>query len=152
MPVTDASSGSRRKASLSSLLARAAWADNREVLDMPKRAYECGSCNEVHGLHHEAERCCQPEINDVWLCDVCEDSHDDKEDAEKCCIGKVKARGIEAVRCPSCYRDQELIQHAIEIEVAGHCSECNPHYSIDDTFKIGDLVDQQIAENLERSL
>ena len=29
-PVTDASSGSRRKASLSSLLARAAWDDNQE--------------------------------------------------------------------------------------------------------------------------
>lgn len=117
---------------------------------MPKRAYECGSCNEVHEFHHEAERCCQPEINDVWLCDICEAAHDDMEDAEKCCAGKVKARGVEAVRCPSCFRDQELVQHAIEIEVAGHCSECNPHFSIDDTFKIGDLVDQQIAENLNR--
>jgi len=45
-----------------------------------------------------------------------------------------------------------MIQHAVEIEVAGHCSECNPHYTIEDTFKIADLVDQQVADNLDRSM
>lgn len=66
------------------------------------------------------------------------------------CRSGMRKRAIETVRCPSCFRDQELVQHAIEIEVAGHCSECNTHYSIDDTFKIGNLVDQRIAENVER--
>ena len=119
---------------------------------MPKRAYECDACNEVHEHESSAEDCCRPQVNAVWLCDVCEGSHDDMEDAEKCCVGKVKARGFDTVRCPACFRDQELIQHAVEIEVAGHCSECNPHYTIEDTFKIADLVDQQVAENLERSM
>lgn len=119
---------------------------------MPKKAYECGSCNEVHQYESSAEDCCRPEVNEVWTCDVCEEAHDEKEDAEKCCASKVKARGTETVRCPTCYRDQELVLHAVEIEVAGHCSECNPHYSIEDTFKIGDMVEQQIAENLERTM
>ncbi|MCY1461803.1 hypothetical protein D9M71_794990 [compost metagenome] len=91
-------------------------------------------------------------MNEVWTCDVCEEAHDEKDNAVNCCVGKVKARGADTVRCPSCYRDQELIQHAVEIEVAGHCSECNPHFSIDDTFKIADQVDQRIAENLGHAL
>ncbi len=114
---------------------------------MPKKAYECSACNTVHEFHHLAEDCCQPEVNDVWLCDTCDESHDDEESAVKCCNGKVKAVGETVVRCPSCYREQELVLHVAEIEVAGHCSECNPHYSIDDTFQISDLVEQRVAEN-----
>lgn len=117
---------------------------------MPKKAYECGTCNEVHSFHHQAESCCQPEVNTVWLCDVCEDSHEDKEDAEQCCIASVKSVGIEAVQCPSCLRDQNMVRHAIEIQVAGHCSECNPHYSIDDAFMIGDRLESHVADQLAR--
>jgi hypothetical protein len=117
---------------------------------MPKKAYECGSCNEVHEFHHQAEQCCRPEVNEVWQCDVCEAAHDDKEDAEQCCVHSVKALGVETVQCPSCLRDQQLVRHAVEIEVAGHCSECNPHYSIDDTFKIGDMVERHVEDQLAR--
>lgn len=113
---------------------------------MPKRAYECGSCNEVHEYESSAEECCRPEVNEVWVCDICGEAHDDHEAAVNCCVGKVKARGTDTVRCPSCYRDHELVQHAAEVEVAGHCSECNPHFSIEHSFAIGDLVDQRIAE------
>lgn len=119
---------------------------------MPKKAYECSSCNDVHDHHHQAERCCQPEVNDVWLCDVCEGAHDEEEDAVNCCVGKVKASGSDIVKCPNCYRDHELVLHAVEVEVAGHCSECNPHYSIDDALLIGDLVEQKIAENRENAM
>ncbi|MGS0735529.1 hypothetical protein ACVBEG_02985 [Pseudomonas sp. GG8] len=117
---------------------------------MPKKAYECGSCSEVHSTHYAAEDCCRPEVGDVWLCDICDAAHDEKDDAEQCCINSVKSLGNEAVRCPACFRDQQLVRHAIEIEVAGHCSECNPHYSIDDIFKIGDMVERHVEEQLER--
>lgn len=113
---------------------------------MPKKAYECGCCNEVHDYESSAEDCCRPEVNEVWTCDLCSEAHSEKEDAVNCCVGKVKTRGADTVRCPSCYRDQELVQHAVEIEVAGHCSECNPHFSIEQSFAIGDLVDERIAE------
>lgn len=113
---------------------------------MPKRAYECLRCNEVHENEDRAEECCRPEVGEVWLCDVCDGAHDDEPDAEKCCAGRVKAVGPETVRCPSCGRHQALILHAVEIEVAGHCSECNPHYSIDDAFRIGDLLEERVAE------
>lgn len=113
---------------------------------MPKKAYECSACNEVHNFHHEAERCCQPEVGEVWLCDICEEAHEDKNDATDCCANSVKAKGVDTVRCHNCYRDQELIRHAFEIQVAGHCSECNPHYSIDDKFKIDDLIGQHLED------
>lgn len=118
---------------------------------MPKKAYECGSCNQVHEFYHLAESCCQPEINDVWLCGVCDRAHDDEEDADACCVGKVKAIGDEAVQCPCCMRDHVLVQLAVEIEVAGHCSECNPHFSVDETFKIADLVDQRVEDRISNA-
>lgn len=113
---------------------------------MPRKAYECSMCNAIHDHEHQAEDCCRPEVNKVWLCDVCDEPHDDSECAEKCCVEKIKARSVETVRCPACCREQELILHAAEIEVAGHCSECNPHYSIEHAFVIADLVEQRIAE------
>jgi hypothetical protein len=116
---------------------------------MPTRAYQCGACYEVHEFHHDAERCCQRDIDQGWSCDICADFHSEKEDATKCCIGVVKARSEEAVQCPSCLRDQMLMQLAAEIEVAGHCSECNPHYSSEETFRIADLVDQRVEQKLE---
>lgn len=118
---------------------------------MPQKAYQCGACYEIHDFHHLAESCCQPDIDEVWLCDVCTTAHDSKQEAVECCVNSVKARGQEPVRCPCCLRDQEMVQHAVEIEVAGHCSECNPHFTVDESFAIADLVDERVAENLERT-
>ncbi|WP_440062607.1 hypothetical protein ACTACQ_05190 [Pseudomonas syringae] len=119
---------------------------------MPTKAYQCGSCYEVHEFYHEAESCCQPPIDEGWSCDVCADFHGEKEDAAKCCIGLVKTKAEEAVQCPACLRDQSLMQLIAEIEVTGHCSECNPHYSSDEAFKIADLVDRRVDERIEHQL
>ncbi|MEB0311546.1 hypothetical protein QN382_19925 [Pseudomonas sp. 10B1] len=119
---------------------------------MPTKAYQCGSCYEVHEFYHEAESCCQPTIDEGWSCDVCADFHSEKEDAAKCCIGLVKTKAGETVQCPGCLRDQALMQLIAEIEVTGHCSECNPHYSSDEAFKIADLVDRRIEEHVEQQL
>lgn len=118
---------------------------------MPTKAYQCGSCYEVHESYHEAERCCQPSIDEGWSCDVCGEFHDEQEDATKCCIGIVKARSVEPAHCPACHRDQELLERAVEIEVAGHCSTCNPHFTSDETFRIHDLVDRRLEEKIEKS-
>ncbi len=118
---------------------------------MPTKAYQCGSCYEIHEFYHEAERCCQPSIDEGWSCDTCGDFHAEKEDAVQCCFGVVKARSDETVQCPSCLRDQSLIRMVAEIEVADHCSECSPHYTSDEVFRIADLIDQKVEERLERT-
>lgn len=105
---------------------------------MAKKAYQCDRCDQVHDFHHEAERCCQPEVITVWLCPICDEAHEDEEEADTCCADKnVDGR---LVTCPNCFRGHDSARESLSIEVAGHCSECNPFYTVDQQFQIGDRL------------
>jgi hypothetical protein len=105
----------------------------------PKRMYECSACEAVHELHHLAEDCCVPEVATVWLCGVCEEVHYKKADAESCCADSLLNRP-ETCTCPGCLRDfEDAPMQQAAISVAGHCTTCNPIYTIDQQLAIEDL-------------
>lgn len=112
---------------------------------MVKRAYQCGECHEVHEFNFQAERCCQPEVIDVYVCPLCDEAHEDESDAETCC-GAVTPSG-EQVDCPRCLRGHETVLHAVEVEVAGHCSVCDPRFTVDQNFQIQDRLDEHKREH-----
>lgn len=116
-----------------------------EVLKMVKKAYQCGECGSIHDGHYQAERCCMPEPVDVWLCPICDECHEEESDAEKCCEKVVP--GGEQVDCPRCLRGHETALHAVEVEVAGHCSVCDPKFTVDQNFQIQDRLDELKREH-----
>jgi hypothetical protein len=38
--------------------------------------YRCGDCGELHEEPDQAEECCRPEVQDVWICGKCEKTFD----------------------------------------------------------------------------
>jgi hypothetical protein len=105
----------------------------------PKQMYECSACEKLHEFHHCAEECCAPEVARVWVCGDCEDVHDSKSEAEECCA-QSKLNGSVCCTCPSCLRDFDCQpMQAAAIEIAGHCTTCNPFYTLEQQFAIEDL-------------
>lgn len=97
--------------------------------------WECGACNELHDHEHEAEQCCAPDVSRCWVCPACDRAYSAKKDAEDCCPDK----DID-ITCPSCIRNHArntLSYHAVRI--AGHCTDCNPMYTIDQQQAVQDL-------------
>jgi hypothetical protein len=47
----------------------------------------CPHCDELHKDHFDAETCCRPAIEEVWLCTECQDEFDAEDEAEACCGG-----------------------------------------------------------------
>lgn len=115
---------------------------------MPKEAYQCSACSEVHESEYQAERCCIPDVFEVWLCDICGSPHEKEDDAENCCADRNLDGRI--VTCPGCFRDYDSAMHTIEIQVAGHCSTCNPHFTHDEQFQITDLLEEHEQEHRTR--
>lgn len=73
------------------------------------------------------------QIKAVYKCGSCGEIHDDEDDAVNCC-------GIDAVQCPSCRRDHPSITLSFQaIKIAGHCTTCNPMFTIDQQQAIQDL-------------
>ncbi|GLX91904.1 hypothetical protein Pfra02_44720 [Pseudomonas fragi] len=114
-------------------------------MDMPKKVYRCGDCGEIHDLHWDAERSCMPTPMEGWVCPVCDEFCDDEEEAEGCCAS-VSPEG-ELVTCPNCFRDHDKVAHQAEVQIAGHCSVCNPAFSVDQDFKIHDIVAEHAHEH-----
>lgn len=115
---------------------------------MATKAYECGHCNHVHESHWQAERCCQPEVYDGWTCDTCGEFHEKKDDAVQCCSEYLPVDDL--TPCPNCLRPHTRAQQVYAIEVAGHCSECNPNYTLEQRWtiedRLDDLADQRAME------
>ncbi|WCD79186.1 hypothetical protein [Pseudomonas sp. TUM22785] len=107
----------------------------------PKRMYQCGTCDELHEFHHRAEECCAPEIYTVWVCSICGDDHDTKAEAVDCCALAIQQLA-ESITCPCCLREHDDLIQKFSIELAGHCSTCNPFYSVAHQFAIEDSVFQ----------
>jgi hypothetical protein len=105
----------------------------------PKQMYECSACERLHEFHHRAEECCAPEVAMVWVCGDCEAAHDSKAEAEACCAA-LALNGQVTCTCPDCYRDFDLepMQQAA-ITIAGHCTTCNPLFTIEQQLAIEDL-------------
>jgi len=101
------------------------------------KAWACGSCDEVHASSFAAEDCCKPEPYEVWICPCCGDSHHTEKAAGACCPGADSS-------CPNCLRDHSgnALQVAA-IEVAGHCTTCNPLYTVDQQLIIEDRAQQK---------
>lgn len=95
-----------------------------------KRMWECSACNELHDTEHDAEECCQPEVFEVWVCPACEKVHDGKQAAADCCP-------VAEIVCPACLRDHsgDAMQQSA-IVITGHCTTCNPLYTIDQQLAI----------------
>lgn len=95
--------------------------------------WQCGECDELHDTEYEAEECCRLDVFEIWICPACGKDHDEKQAAIDCCP-------ISAITCPSCLRDHSgntLEQSAIT--VSGHCTTCNPLYTIEQQLAIEDL-------------
>lgn len=99
-----------------------------------KPLWKCGECGEIHDDEDGARECCMPRVYEMYGCPVCDSVHDDEDAALKCC----GPQGI--IRCQSCARDysQAAINHWAVV-VAGHCSTCNPFFSVAEQFSIEDL-------------
>lgn len=95
--------------------------------------YKCGSCDEVHDDEDGARECCQPDIYELYECPTCKSIHDNEDTAISCC-------GVHAVQCPFCLRDYPTISLSSQaIKIAGHCTTCNPLFTIDQQQIIQDL-------------
>lgn len=98
-----------------------------------KALYRCCSCREIHDCEDGALDCCRPGIEELFECPVCKSVHDDEDAAISCC-------GVDAVQCPSCLRDYPSITLSFQaIKIAGHCTTCNPMFTIDQQQAIQDL-------------
>jgi hypothetical protein len=71
-------------------------------------------------------------IRALYQCGACREIHDDEDYALTCC-------GVDAIKCPSCYRDYASISLSYQaIKIAGHCTTCNPMFTIDQQIVIQD--------------
>jgi hypothetical protein len=72
-----------------------------------------------------------PSIYELWQCPECKKVHDEEHEAHACCE--------QLVRCPSCSRDHGAGSlMAFAVRIAGHCSKCNPFFSVEHTLQIED--------------
>ena len=95
--------------------------------------YRCMECREIHDDEDEAQDCCRPAISELYECPVCKGIHDEEEQANLCC-------GADAIKCPLCARDYSSISLSFQaITVAGHCTTCNPMFTVDQQLAIQDL-------------
>jgi hypothetical protein len=105
-----------------------------------KALYQCGACREIHDDEDEAMDCCRPDIIELYECPVCKANHNDEDKALTCC-------GVDAIKCPSCYRDYASVSLSHQaIRIAGHCTTCNPMFTIDQQLAIQDLHYQQTGK------
>ncbi|MDM9593592.1 hypothetical protein QU617_09740 [Pseudomonas guariconensis] len=99
--------------------------------------YKCGSCGDIHDDEDGARECCQPEVEEMFECPVCKTIHDGEDEARLCCES-------DSIKCPSCYRDHSSITLSFQaIKIAGHCTTCNPMFTIDQQQAIQDLHYQE---------
>lgn len=98
-----------------------------------KELWRCGACHEIHDDEADARECCSPEIIELYGCVECGVVHDSEYEAESCCAG-------EESRCSNCSRDYgETDINAKAIQIAGHCTVCNPLFTLDQRFAIEDM-------------
>lgn len=98
-----------------------------------KELWRCGECDEVHDDEDYARECCQPSIHEVYGCLDCEEQYDTEKEAVDCC-------NVFDIRCSNCSRDYKSIDiNAKAIQIAGHCTVCNPLFTLDDRFAIEDM-------------
>jgi hypothetical protein len=122
----------------------------------PTKKWSCSACREVHAELDKAHACCQPEVKQVWICQECQEHHEHKENAVACCkphVESVWACGDcnashdsseeaneccdEKERCQNCMRDHvSTTIQAVQVQIAGHCDHCNPHYPIEQQHEI----------------
>jgi hypothetical protein len=106
------------------------------------RKWECGACNEHHDHEYQAEECCAPDVTELWVCPVCDEGHDKKADAEACCL-----ETDACITCPQCLRDHDLGSLSYEaVKIAGHCTTCQPSFTIDQQQAIQDLHYRQTGK------
>ena len=98
-----------------------------------KKLWRCDECLEIHDDEGGASECCKPSITELYECAGCEGMHDSEGEAVDCCAGT-------EVRCGNCSRDYgESNINALAIDVAGHCTVCNPLYTLDQRLIIEDI-------------
>lgn len=121
--------------------------------------YPCTDCNDLHdgshGLKHlcedcdetpcahscplvgeEAERSEQAEYEAVHSCPICQQEHYEFNEALVCWI----SHEGDPTHCPGCFRPAERPEWRVEIAQAGHCSVCNPHFTLAQSLAISDVL------------
>ncbi len=74
-----------------------------------------------------------PSVTELYGCLDCDGVHESEREAEQCC-------GVFEVRCTNCSRDYKSIDiNAKAVQIAGHCTVCNPLFTLDDRFAIEDM-------------
>ena len=46
------------------------------------RKYKCGRCSALHGSRWDAEECCKPGVDVVYVCDSCDEQFDREREAK----------------------------------------------------------------------
>lgn len=108
----------------------------------PKEMFECPHCDDLHDSYQGAKSCCKPVPSKVWLCPECGDRCETEQKARSCCA-------FDEVVCPGCQRShggKPMEQAAIA--VSGHCTECNPLYTVEQQHAIEQLHYQATGEPL----
>lgn len=98
----------------------------------PEMLYQCSQCDKLHDALHDAEDCCQPEVWTVYKCRGCGGIYETETAAADCCA-------TSGEDCPSCRRHHVSPTELSAIAVAGHCTVCNPHYTLDQQLAIEQL-------------
>jgi hypothetical protein len=73
---------------------------------IPKRGHErkwrCGNCATIHHKEYDAERCCRPSVQELWVCNLCKGEFDDKSEiVVHSCIDPIDAAAnlVEGSHC-----------------------------------------------------
>ena len=102
-------------------------------MDNYKELWRCGECCEIHEDEDDARECCRPSVTELYGCLDCAGVHESEREAEQCC-------GVFEVRCTNCSRDYKSIDiNAKAVQIAGHCTVCNPLFTLDDRLAIEDM-------------
>lgn len=105
--------------------------------ETPDSVYACGDCGNTHSDYDDALACCAKEPKSGFACGHCDQWHSSTEDAESCCTENREP----VVVCPACFRAHTAYSpQGAQIEVTGHCDECNPIYTPEQKFAIDDVM------------
>lgn len=90
--------------------------------------YQCNDCEEKHEEEREAIFCCG-EAETILICENCQKIYGSE--WWGCCVGEIRCE-----RCSRTHLYQSL--DGIAIQVANHCSVCNPIYTLEQREEIED--------------
>jgi DNA-directed RNA polymerase subunit RPC12/RpoP len=115
-----------------------------------ERKWRCGNCETLHEDESDAQRCCRPSAQEVWICLVCKEEFDDKDEIRTHdCIDPVDGAAAEIEGLP-CLCGERLIAEdyrpSIQLGSQVYCERCRA--KILQGVPTGDAITQSFRERL----